>query len=198
MRNGCERTMQPHLQAGQFLEMWLLLREKAADFSECQHEEKRWGENPQRGIVHCCWWQTWKANGEELCRGNAREEEGKKRPVEFFFWLPERPPPQSLLSLKQFEKMSSKITYYCIFSVDNNTQYRTPGYSSQDVPVLLLCIKSKLFFSFIFILFLWRVLHSGEKKREKDCTLIYCLKNVILRNISVVVEEESRLLLIFI
>lgn len=95
---------------------------------------------------------------------------GKKkiqRPVEFFFWLPERPPPQSLLSLKQFEKMSSKITYCCIFSVDNKTQYRTPGYSSQDVPVLLLCIKSKLFFSFIFILFLWRVLHSGEKKERK-------------------------------
>lgn len=130
------------------------------------------------------------------CQGG-REKKKIQRPVEFFFWLPERPPPQSLLSLKQFEKMSSKITYYCIFSVDNKTQYRTPGYSSQDVPVLLLCIKSKLFFSFIFILFLWRVLHSGGKKERKGLySLIYCLKNVILRNISVVVEEESRLLLI--
>lgn len=76
-----EKTTQPHLQAGQFLEMWLLLQEEAAHFSECQRGEKGCGGGILRGdesIVASDKHEKHR-NGAELCRGRATLEGKKKK-----------------------------------------------------------------------------------------------------------------------
>lgn len=108
---------------------------------------------PRKGAVHYSWWQTWKANGEELLSGKCHSV-GKKKCLRF--WLPasfssvaQTSPSIVSLFIKAIQRNVKEDNLLSSLSTTThttqNSELQEPVYyfsSALSTPVPLLCINS--------------------------------------------------------